>query len=61
MITFKLVKSGDQPVVLILRDDKLIAAIHRHGEGVRLVSGYYDGVETETGPPPGVVIKFSAG
>jgi len=58
MITFKLVK-GDKPVVLIFRDGKLIAAIHRHEEGVRLVSEYYDGVQNEPGSPPSVVVKFS--
>ena len=59
MITFKVVKRDNEPVVLILRDDKLIATIHRHEEGVRLVSEYYDGVQSEHGLPPSVIIKFS--
>jgi len=59
MITFKVVEGNDEPVVLILRDDKLMAVIHRHEKGVRLVSQYYDGVQSEPGVPPGVIIKFS--
>lgn len=61
MITFKVLESDDQPVVLISRDDKLLGVIHQYGEGqIRLASRYYDGVITEPGPPPAVVIKFSA-
>jgi len=59
MVTFKVVKRGDESVVLILRDDNLIAVIHRHKEGVRLVSQYYDSVQSEPGSPPSVIIKFS--
>ena len=59
MVTFKVVEMDNEPVVLILRDDKLIAVIHRHEEGVRLVSEYYDGVQSEPGLPPSVIIKFS--
>ena len=59
MITFKVVERDNEPVVLILRDDKLIATINRHEEGVRLVSEYYDGVQSEPGLPPSVIIKFS--
>ncbi|GAI25291.1 unnamed protein product [marine sediment metagenome] len=59
MITFKVVKRDNESIVLILRDDKLIATIYRHEEGVRLVSQYYDGVQSEPGVPPGVIIKFS--
>ena len=61
MITFKVVERDNEPVVLILRDDKLITAIHRHEEGVRLASQYYDGVQSEPGLPPSVIIKFSEG
>jgi len=61
MVTFKVVKRGDESVVLILRDGNLLAVIHRHGKGVRLVSQYYDGVQSEPGPPPSVIIKFSEG
>ena len=61
MITFKVVKRDNESVVLILRDDKLIATINRHEEGVRLVSEYYDGVQSEPGLPPSVIIKFSEG
>jgi len=60
MITFKVVKRDNEPVVLILRDDNLLAVVHRHEEGLRLVSEYYDGVESEPGVPPSVIIKFSA-
>jgi len=59
MITFKVVERDNEPVVLILRDDKLIAVIHRQGKGIRLVSQYYDGVENEPGVPPSAIIKFS--
>jgi len=61
MITFKVVERDNEAVVLILCDDKLIAVIHRHEEGVRLVSQYYDGVQSEPGLPPSVIIKFSEG
>ena len=61
MITFKVVKRDNESIVLILRDDKLIATINRHEEGVRLVSEYYDGVQSEPGLPPSVIIKFSEG
>ena len=61
MITFKVVKRDNESIVLILRDDKLIATINRHEEGVRLVSEYYDGVQSELGLPPSVIIKFSEG
>jgi len=59
MITFKVVEMANEPVVLILRDDKLIAVIHRHEKGVRLASEYYDGVQREPGLPPSVIIQFS--
>ena len=59
MITFKVVQSDKEPVVLILRDEKLIAAIHRHEQGVRLASKYYVGVQDDPGVPPGVIIKLS--
>jgi len=60
MITFKVVEMDDQPAVLILRDAKLIAVIRRHEEGnIRLASQYYDGIESEQGVPPSVIIKFS--
>ena len=59
MVTFKVVQSNNEPVVLISREDKLIGAIHRHEEGIRVVSEYYDGVQSERGLPPSVVIKFS--
>jgi hypothetical protein len=63
MIKFRLSTDGttDEPVVLILRDDKLIATIQRHEEGIQLVSQYYDGVQSEPGLPPSVIIKFSEG
>ncbi|KKL86294.1 hypothetical protein LCGC14_1946180 [marine sediment metagenome] len=60
MITFKVVKSGDERIVLILRDDKLIAVIRRYEEGkIRLVSQYYDGIINDSGPPLAVIIKFA--
>ena len=61
MITFKVVKRGNESVVLILRDDNLIGTINRHVEGIQLVSQYYDGVQSELGLPPSVIIKFSEG
>ena len=59
MITFKVVFSDDEPMVLILRDDKLIAALHRYGEGkIRLTSKYLDGVERDSAEIPGLIIKL---
>jgi len=61
MITFKVVERDNESVVLILRDEKLIAVIHGHEEGVRLVSEYYDGVQSESGVPLSVIIKLYEG
>ena len=59
MITFKVAKRGNESVVLTLRDDNLIGTINRHVQGIQLVSQYYDGVQSEPGLPPSVIIKFS--
>ena len=61
MISFKVVKRDNESIVLVFRDDKFIATINSHEEGVRLASQYYDGVQSEPGVPPGVIIKFSEG
>jgi len=49
----------DEPMVEVWRDDKFIAGIYGHKEGVRLVNKYLDGVEHEASMPPSVVIKFT--
>jgi len=46
-------------MVEVWRDDKFIAGIYGHKEGVRLVNKYLDGVEHEASMPPSVVIKFT--
>ena len=61
MITFKVAqtKTG-KPMVEVWRDDIFIAGILEYKEGnIRLISGYYDGVQSEPGLPPSVKIKFS--
>jgi len=60
MITFKVAqtKTG-KPMVEVWRDDIFIAGILEYKEGLRLVSEYYDGVQSELGLPPSVIIKFS--
>jgi len=63
MITFKVpqTKTG-KPMVEVWRDDIFIAGILEYKEGnIRLISEYYDGVQSEPGVPPSVIIKFSEG
>lgn len=61
MITFKVAqtKTG-KPMVEVWRDDIFIAGILEYKEGnIQLISGYYEGVQSEPGLPPCVIIKFS--
>jgi len=48
-----------KPMVEVWQDDKFIAAIYTHEDGMQIVSKYLDGVEHEVDMPPSVVIKFS--
>ncbi len=61
MITFRLARTGTgKPMVEVWRDDIFIADIYEYEEGnIHLVSKYYDGVQSEPGLPPSVVIRFS--
>lgn len=60
MISFRLAETATgEPVVEVWFGDTFVASIYGHPEGVRLISKYYDGVRSEPGFPPGVVIKLS--
>ena len=48
-----------RPMVEVWKDDKFIASIYAHEDGMQIVSKYLDGVEHEAGTPPSMVIKFS--
>ena len=63
MITFKVAQTETgKPMVEVWRDDIFIAGILEYKEGnIRLISEYYDGVQSESGVPPSVIIKFSEG
>ncbi|MBA7610219.1 hypothetical protein ES703_17425 [subsurface metagenome] len=50
-----------RPTVEVWKDDEIVAAIHSHDDGIRVVSKYLDGVEHETGYPPAVVVHLSKG
>lgn len=48
-------------MVEVLEEGKLIAGIHDHDGGIKIVSKYLDGVDHEhvAGFPPSVIIKLS--
>jgi len=48
-----------KPVVEAWKNGEFVAAIYGHGDGIRVVSKYLDGLEHDLGYPPGVTLKLS--
>ena len=46
-------------MVQVWDGDVFVAGVYPHEDGVRVVSKYLDGVDTEPVYPPAVVVKFS--
>lgn len=48
-------------MVEVWRDGLFTAGIYGREEGVLVISKYLDGVELQSGYPPGVLVKLSGG